>query len=61
MAVATDATGCPINATHGDEERSPNRLGSFSKTLPHDARGEVDWAAYQRYLDVLQSGDEIDR
>ncbi|MGA1369235.1 MAG: vanadium-dependent haloperoxidase [Blastocatellia bacterium] len=46
----------PVHLTNGDEERYPNRLGSFSKTLPHDARGEVDRAAYQHYLDVLQSG-----
>jgi membrane-associated phospholipid phosphatase len=46
----------PIHATNGDEERYPNRLGSFSKTLPHNSMGEVDRAAYQRYLDVLQSG-----
>jgi membrane-associated phospholipid phosphatase len=43
----------PIHETNGDEERYPNRIGSFSKTLPHDARGEVDRVAYQRYREIL--------
>ena len=46
----------PTHQSNGDEERYPNRIGSFSKTLPHNSIGEVDRGAYQRYLDVLRSG-----
>ena len=31
--------------TNGDERRYPNLIGSFSKTLPHDANGLVVRAA----------------
>lgn len=31
--------------TNGDEERSPNRIASYSKALPHNELGEVDPAA----------------
>lgn len=43
--------------TNGDEERYPNRIGNFSKTLPH-ARdtGEVDPGAYKALLRALKSG-----
>jgi hypothetical protein len=46
-------------ATHpdnGDEARYSNRAASFSKCLPHDERGDVDPAAYERYLRALRSG-----
>lgn len=46
----------PVHSTNGDEERYPNRIGSFSKTLPHNHLGEVDQRAYQRYLEILSSG-----
>lgn len=42
---------------NGDEHRYPNRIGSYHKALPHDAYGEVDRKAYDRYLDALKSGD----
>lgn len=43
----------PPPETNGDEERYANRLGNFSKTLPHNSLGEVDPVAYQQYLDIL--------
>ncbi|MFM8393405.1 MAG: hypothetical protein ACKOB4_05725, partial [Acidobacteriota bacterium] len=46
----------PLHQTNGDEDLYPQRIGNFSKTLPHNHLGEVDRAAYQRYLDVLRSG-----
>lgn len=46
-----------IHTTNGDEERYPTRIGNFSKTLPHNHLGEVDQRAYQRYLDILSSGE----
>lgn len=46
----------PLQLTNGDEDRYPTRIGNFSKTLPHNARGEVDQGAYQRYLEILRAG-----
>jgi hypothetical protein len=43
----------PRQETNGDEDRYVNRIGNFTKTLPHDRLGEVDPVAYQQYLDIL--------
>lgn len=43
--------------TNGDEDRYPNRIASFSKTLPHDDLGEVDQAAYSALRQALSSGN----
>ncbi len=45
---------------NGDEERYPNRIGSFSKGLPHDRNGEVDQNAYKALLTALRTGDAGD-
>ena len=45
------------HSTNGDEERFPNRIGNFSKTLPHNELGEVDPAAYDALLEALEAGD----
>jgi hypothetical protein len=42
---------------NGDEARYSNRIGNFSKGLPHNARGEVDSGAYQALLDALAGDD----
>ena len=34
--------GTSLHRSNGDERRYENRIGSFSKFLPHDANGEVD-------------------
>ena len=47
----------PLPVTNGDEDRYPDRRGSFSKTLPHNDLGEVDPDAYRRWLAILASGD----
>src|SRR5207342_1728041 len=39
--------GVPVQTPNGDEDRYRNRIGNFSKGLPHNATGEVDAAAYQ--------------
>ncbi len=54
------AAGVALHEDNGDEALYPNRIGSFTKGLPHDARGEVDPAAYQAFLDALASGDPAD-
>ncbi len=55
--AAVPAPALPCN---GDETLYANRIGSFTKTLPHNALGEVDGAAYNAYLAALASGDQAD-
>jgi hypothetical protein len=50
----------PAHIDNGDEDRYPNRIGSFSKGLPHDAIGEVDAAAYDSLLTAVGSGEPSD-
>jgi hypothetical protein len=47
----------PEHRANGDEERYPTRIGSFTKSLPHNEFGEVDPAAYDALLKGLASGD----
>jgi len=45
---------------NGDEARYPNRIGNYSKGLPHDDIGEVLPAAYDSLLTAVRSGDPDD-
>jgi hypothetical protein len=54
------AGGVALHECNGDETLYPNRIGSFTKGLPHDANGEVDGVAYQALLDAVTSGDPSD-
>ncbi|HVR40407.1 MAG TPA: vanadium-dependent haloperoxidase, partial [Thermoanaerobaculia bacterium] len=47
----------------GDEDRYEDRRASYSKGLPHDARGEVDRAAFDAFLAAMRSGsaEELER
>jgi hypothetical protein len=54
------ALGVFPHPTNGDEELYPNRIGNFSKTLPHDNFGEVDPAAYNALLFALSTGQFAD-
>jgi hypothetical protein len=56
-AQAQFDTAPPASRSNGDEDRYPDRRASFSKTMPHDDRGEVDPAAYRQWLGILASGD----
>lgn len=48
--------GVVDHETNGDENEYPNRIGNFSKTLPHDSvTGEVDPDAYDALLHALNS------
>ena len=49
--------GIPEHPTNGDEERYPNRIGNFHKTLPHNEYGEVDTAAYDAMCKAIAAGD----
>ena len=46
--------------SNGDEDRFFNRIGNYSKGLPHDHRGEVDRVAYESMLTALATGDPAD-
>src|SRR3954470_11468748 len=46
--------------TNGDEARYTNKIGSDSRGLPHDKRGEVEQAAWQALYSACQSGDPAD-
>jgi hypothetical protein len=50
----------PNHPINGDEALYPNRIGNYSKGLPHNNVGEVDPAAYQSLLQALSSGDPRD-
>ncbi len=41
---------------NGDEEIYPNRIGNYSKGLPHQSNGEVQLNAYNALLDALRTG-----
>src|SRR2546428_9579586 len=41
---------------NGDEDRYSNKIGNYSKGLPHNNLGEVDLAAYHSYLAAIRSG-----
>jgi hypothetical protein len=58
IAAATSErdVAVPVHAGNGDEERYPNRIGSYSKALPHDAFGEVEPAAYAALARAIASG-----
>ena len=47
--------------THnGDESRYAEKLGSFSKGLPHDDLGNVDASAYSTFVRACKSGRVVD-
>jgi hypothetical protein len=57
-AVTEKNEPLPAHVGNGDDELYANRIGSFSKSFPHDPlTSEVDPAAYNTYLSVLASGD----
>jgi hypothetical protein len=45
---------------NGDEARYTNKIGSDSRGLPHDKRGEVEQPAWQALYAACQSGDPAD-
>ena len=52
--------GSALHPTNGDEERYSNRIGNFTKGLPHNALGEVDPNAYLALLNALSTGQKQD-
>ena len=59
---ATNNAKIPIapHPANGDEARYTNKIGSDSRGLPHDKRGEVEQAAWQALYTACQSGDPAD-
>lgn len=56
MTIAQGVTAVP----NGDEALYPNRIGNYSKAMPHNALGEVDPVAYTAFLKAVQSGKPAD-
>ena len=50
----------PDHPTNGDEDLYANKIGNYSKGLPHNSLGEVDVNAYNAMLFALTSGDPED-
>jgi len=53
----------PANLQHppnDDENLYPNKIGSYSKGLPHNADGTVDLTAYAALLKAINSGSPAD-
>ncbi len=50
----------PPHPVNGDEARYETKVGSYSKGLPHNERGEVELTAYQSLLTALASGNVAD-
>ncbi len=50
----------PRQQSNGDELRYPNRIGSFSKGLPHNDLGEVNADAYASFLNAVSTGNPDD-
>ena len=48
----------PDHIDNGDEALYPNRIGNFSKGLPHNDLGEVEPYAYDLLVQAMQSGTQ---
>jgi len=62
MAAAMEEFRVPVpgHRNNGDEGLYPNRIGNYSKGLPHNRLGEVDSRAYQSLITALQTRDPGD-
>jgi hypothetical protein len=47
----------PDHRSNGDEELYANRIGNFTKCLPHNQLGEVDRHAYESLMQALRTGN----
>jgi len=59
-AKAGRRAAIPEHEDNGDEARYGNRIGNYSKGLPHNSLGAVDSAAYDSLLTALDSGRHAD-
>lgn len=49
----------PEHPTNGDEEKYKNKIGNYSKALPHNKFGEVDLYAYKAFKRSITTGNPI--
>jgi hypothetical protein len=56
MANIEAAVPVPPHSTNGDESLYTNKIGNYTKGLPHNGIGEVDSTAYATYSTALSSG-----
>jgi len=52
--------GTSQHRPNGDERRYENKIGSFSKNLPHNGNGEVDPAAFEALVHAMRTADPAD-
>lgn len=50
----------PQHRSNGDEQRYANRIGNYSKGLPHNEFGEVSASAYNAFLKATRTGSPAD-
>jgi membrane-associated phospholipid phosphatase len=50
----------PEHQCNGDEALYPDKIGNYTKGLPHNSLGEVDIDAYDALVNALSSGDPDD-
>jgi len=60
MADYWYSKGPGVHPTNGDEARYDSRIGNYSKSLRHNAFGEVDLDDYNSFLKAIQSGKASD-
>src|SRR5207247_10959338 len=59
-ALAQFQQPVPLHPDNSDEAHYPNKLGNFSKGLPHNDLGEVEPNAYAALIRALSSGNPAD-
>jgi hypothetical protein len=59
-AEAQRKLALPPQPVNGDEDLYPNRIGSFTKGLPHNELGEVNLRAYESLLQALKTSKQED-
>jgi membrane-associated phospholipid phosphatase len=59
-AVAEKNIPLPSHLTNGDEQLYANKVGNYSKALPHNSLGEVDTSAYDALINALTTGSPND-
>lgn len=48
------------HVSNGDEDRYPDKIGSYTKALPHNSLGEVDLGAYLTLTRAVETQDPAD-
>lgn len=59
-AQANHNVPVPRHLNNGDEDRYPNKIGSDTRGLPHNERGEVDLAAWATLKQAVTTRDPAD-